>query len=52
MVENERILISHTLDVTDILDLLDLDVHDLVDILDESGYIDETAREKLLRACI
>lgn len=51
MVENEKELIAHTLDITDILDLLSLDVVDVLNALDESGYIDENAKSQLLRAC-
>lgn len=43
--------IGATLDLTEILDLLQLDAVELLDILDEAGYLDEEAEQKLLRAC-
>lgn len=44
-------LIGATLDVTDILDMLEIETHELLEILDDNGYLDEEAQQKLLRAC-
>lgn len=48
---DEKDRVGATLDVTEILDLLQLEATELLDILDEAGYLDEESQQKLIRAC-
>ena len=51
MNDDEKDLIACTLDVLEVLDILDLECQDLLEILIDAGQIDEEQKQELLRAC-
>jgi len=51
MNDDEKDLIACTLDVLEVLDILDLECQDLLEILIDAGQINEEQKQELLRAC-